>query len=73
MFTLHRYLGLAIALLVNIIGLTGSLIVFQTEILNADLQHRIGEIAPQREPLPIETILNIADDSLLATQSPTML
>ncbi|MBW4612448.1 MAG: PepSY domain-containing protein [Desmonostoc vinosum HA7617-LM4] len=56
-FTLHRYLGLAIALIVIMIGITGSLLVFHSEINAAELHHRIGAIAPQGQPLPVEAIL----------------
>ncbi len=31
-FTLHRYLGLAVGLVLIIVGLTGSLLVFEKEI-----------------------------------------
>lgn len=57
-FALHRYLGLAIALVVIIVGITGSLLVFRSEISHSALQQQIGAIVPQGEPLSVETILD---------------
>ncbi|MEH2084599.1 MAG: PepSY-associated TM helix domain-containing protein [Nostoc sp.] len=65
-FTLHRYIGLAIGLIAIIIGLTGSLLVFHDEISEFLLYRHIGTITPQgdaygnpkRERLPVEVILN---------------
>ncbi|MEH2083923.1 MAG: PepSY-associated TM helix domain-containing protein [Nostoc sp.] len=58
MFALHRYIGLGVGLIAIIVGLTGSLLVFHTEISDVQLYRQIGTITPQGEPLPIETILN---------------
>lgn len=57
-FTLHRYIGLAVGLITIIVGLTGTLLVFQSEISTFDQQRRIGTITPQGEPLPVEVVLN---------------
>jgi uncharacterized iron-regulated membrane protein len=57
-FVAHRYLGLAIALVVVVIGLTGSLLVFRHEIAHAALERQIGKIVPQGELLSVEKILN---------------
>ncbi|MBN3957581.1 PepSY domain-containing protein [Nostoc sp. NMS8] len=57
-FTLHRYIGLVVGLIAILVGLTGSLLVFHTEISNLDQQRRIGTITPQGEPLPIEVVIN---------------
>lgn len=59
-FVVHRYLGLAIGLIVILIGLTGSILVFHTEISQAQRYHQIGAIAPHGDTLPVETILNAA-------------
>ncbi|MBG1263853.1 PepSY-associated TM helix domain-containing protein [Nostoc commune] len=56
--TLHRYIGLAVGLIAIMVGLTGSLLVFQHEIISVQRHQQIGAIAPQGEPLPIERILN---------------
>ncbi|MEH2463576.1 PepSY-associated TM helix domain-containing protein [Nostoc sp.] len=57
-FTLHRYIGLVVGLIAILVGLTGSLLVFHSEINNFDQQRRIGTITPQGEPLPIEVVIN---------------
>ncbi|MBW4468805.1 MAG: PepSY domain-containing protein [Stenomitos rutilans HA7619-LM2] len=58
LFVLHRYLGLMVGLIAIVIGLTGSLLVFHTEISELQQHHQIGTITPQGRPLPIETIIN---------------
>ncbi|MDF5709473.1 MAG: PepSY-associated TM helix domain-containing protein [Nostoc sp. S4] len=57
-FPLHRYIGLAVGLIAIIAGLTGSLLVFHTEINNFDLQRQIGTITPVGKQLPVEVVLN---------------
>ncbi|NMF64796.1 PepSY-associated TM helix domain-containing protein [Brasilonema octagenarum] len=57
-FTLHRYIGLAVGLIAIIVGLTGSLLVFHSEISTFDQQRLFGTITPQGEPLPVEVVLN---------------
>lgn len=56
-FYFHRYLGLAIALAVITIGLTGSLLVFRNEIAHVDREARFGRIVPQEQVLPVEKII----------------
>ncbi|MDZ7963253.1 MAG: PepSY-associated TM helix domain-containing protein [Aulosira sp. DedQUE10] len=57
-FTLHRILGFAIAPIAILVGLTGSLIVFQREI-NEFLQHQqFGAIIPLGKRLSLEVILD---------------
>lgn len=57
-FVLHRYIELAVGLIAILVGLTGSLLVFHSEISAFDQQRRMGTITPQAEPLPLEVILN---------------
>jgi uncharacterized iron-regulated membrane protein len=57
-FPLHRYIGLAVGLILIIVGLTGSLLVFRTEIDAFLIRQQIGAIAPQGEKLPIRPILD---------------
>ncbi|WP_138502477.1 PepSY-associated TM helix domain-containing protein [Nostoc sp. PA-18-2419] len=57
-FTLHRYIGLVVGLIAIIVGLTGSLLVFHSEISSFDQQRQIGTIIPQGEMLPVELVLN---------------
>ncbi|MEH1845268.1 MAG: PepSY-associated TM helix domain-containing protein [Nostoc sp.] len=57
-FTLHRYIGLVVGLIAIIVGLTGSLLVFNSEISNFEQQRQIGKITPQGTQLPVEVVLN---------------
>ncbi|QLE49541.1 PepSY domain-containing protein [Nostoc sp. C057] len=57
-FTLHRYLGLAMGFVLIIIGLTGSLLVFQKEINHFLVAQQFGHISPQEAPLPLESVVN---------------
>ena len=64
-FFLHRYLGLVAALVLIIVGLTGSLLVFQHEIDEFLVSQQFGQVTPKgdaygnpkRERLPIESVL----------------
>ncbi|MEH2425432.1 MAG: PepSY-associated TM helix domain-containing protein [Nostoc sp.] len=57
-FTLHRILGFAIAPIAILVGLTGSLIVFQREIYEFQLYQQFGAIIPQGDRLSLEVILD---------------
>ena len=57
-FTLHRYIGLAIGLLLVIAGLTGGLLVFADEIDHFLLARQIGHVIPQGQQVSIESVLN---------------
>ncbi|MEH2448620.1 MAG: PepSY-associated TM helix domain-containing protein [Nostoc sp.] len=57
-FALHRYIGLAVGLIAIIVGLTGSLLVFQSEISDFQLHTQIGTITPKGKMLPVEVVLN---------------
>ncbi|MEH1832583.1 MAG: PepSY-associated TM helix domain-containing protein [Nostoc sp.] len=61
-FTLHRYIGLAIGLVLIVIGLTGSLLVFNGEISEFITTCKFGQVIPQAQEQLIapEKILNIA-------------
>lgn len=65
-FTLHRYLGLALGLIAIIVGLTGSLLIFHSEISQYDQQLQSGIILPQGEQLPIETVFNTVKQAYAA-------
>jgi uncharacterized iron-regulated membrane protein len=56
-FQLHRYLGLGIGLILVLVGLTGSLLVFHTEIEAALVERQFGTILPQGELISIDQIL----------------
>ena len=62
-FALHRYIGLVVGLIAIIIGLTGSLLVFKSEISDFQQHNQIGTITPQGEMLPIEVVLNTVKKS----------
>lgn len=57
-FHLHRYIGLAVGLLLIIVGLTGSLLVFSDEIDHFLLRRQIGHIIPSGQRVSIESVLD---------------
>ncbi len=57
-FTLHQYIGLVVGLLLIIVGLTGSLLVFQHEIDQFLVQRQCGQVIPQQQRVSIESVLN---------------
>lgn len=57
-FTLHRYLGLAVGLLLVIVGLTGSLLVFEPELDRASIHFQFGKIIPQTEQVSILSVVD---------------
>ncbi|MBN4002089.1 PepSY-associated TM helix domain-containing protein [Nostoc sp. LPT] len=67
-FGLHRYIGLAVGLIAIIVGLTGSLLVFQSEIIAHQKYSQIETITHKGEMLPIEVVLNTVKNSY-ASQS----
>ncbi|XHX77300.1 MAG: PepSY-associated TM helix domain-containing protein [Stenomitos frigidus ULC029] len=56
-FQLHRYLGLICGVVLIIIGTTGSLLIFEPELEHQLIEHRIGAIEPQGNPIGIDAIL----------------
>ncbi|MGI2908683.1 PepSY-associated TM helix domain-containing protein [Tolypothrix sp. VBCCA 56010] len=58
-FTLHRYLGLVVGLILIIVGLTGSLLVFQEEIDHFLVHLQFGQVIPQGQRLSIESIVGV--------------
>lgn len=59
-FILHRYIGLAVGLLLAFVGLTGSLLVFEPEISEFLTTCQFGQVIPQEQQLSSEKILDIA-------------
>ena len=57
-FSLHRYIGLAVGLILIIIGVTGSFLVFQKEFDQYLLQRQFGQITPQPQRVAIESVVN---------------
>ncbi|MBO3459281.1 PepSY-associated TM helix domain-containing protein [Aetokthonos hydrillicola] len=57
-FILHRFFGLTVGLIMIVVGVTGSLLVFQNEI-SYQLEHRLyGHIAPQEQQVTPDSVLN---------------
>ncbi|MGI2902636.1 PepSY-associated TM helix domain-containing protein [Tolypothrix sp. VBCCA 56010] len=56
-FYLHRYIGLIVGLVLIIIGLTGSLLVFEKEINQFLLSQQFGQVIPQEQRIKVETVL----------------
>ena len=48
-FYLHRYLGLVLGLLLILIGITGSLLIFEREIENFSISRQFGNLTPQEQ------------------------
>jgi len=57
-FTLHRYIGLAVGLILVIVGLTGSLLVFEHELDDWAIQQRFGHVVPQEQRLSTGTLVD---------------
>jgi uncharacterized iron-regulated membrane protein len=63
-FHLHRYLGLVSGLILVVIGFTGSLLVFSSEIEHQLIQNRIGKVIPQGDPISIDQIFTAVRSEL---------
>jgi uncharacterized iron-regulated membrane protein len=59
-FTLHRYIGLVVGLLLAFVGLTGSLLVFKPEIEQFLFAQQFGHIVPQQQMVSIDAVLGTA-------------
>ncbi|MDZ8032219.1 PepSY-associated TM helix domain-containing protein [Nostoc sp. DedSLP04] len=57
-FTLHRYLGLTVGLVLVIVGLTGSLLVFEQDFDHVAIAQQYGHITPQKEQLSPESAID---------------
>lgn len=57
-FTLHRYVGLAVGLILVVIGLTGSLLVFEPELDRALIHAQFGNIVPQSQQVSIPSVVD---------------
>ncbi|BAY99595.1 peptidase [Tolypothrix tenuis PCC 7101] len=68
-FQLHRYLGLAAGLIIMVVGLTGSLLVFEEEISHLLLEVQFGKITPQPQQF---SILSIIDNVKAAYPDPSL-
>jgi uncharacterized iron-regulated membrane protein len=79
---IHRYLGLFLGLILSVIGITGSLLVFSTELEEDLIFRQIGKITPGETQINIDQIFatiqaevaripNLTLGNLLVPQSPT--
>lgn len=59
-FILHRYIGLAVGLLIAFVGLTGSLLVFKPEMGQFLITQQVGSIVPQPQMVSIDAVLETA-------------
>ncbi|MDZ8261517.1 PepSY-associated TM helix domain-containing protein [Nostoc sp. ChiQUE01b] len=57
-FTLHRYLGLAVGLVLIIVGFTGSLLVFEQDFDHFMIAQQYGQITPQQVQISPESVMN---------------
>lgn len=57
-FTLHRYIGLAVGIILVIVGLTGSLLVFEHEMDDWAIQQRFGHVVAQEQRLSTATLVD---------------
>ena len=55
-FSFHRYIGLAVGLILVIVGLTGSLLVFNHEINTALVKQKYERVIPQSQTLSLDAI-----------------
>jgi uncharacterized iron-regulated membrane protein len=58
-FSLHRIIGLLIGLLLIVIGLTGSLLVFEAEISDWLIIRQFGQVVPSNQRLAPDILLDI--------------
>ncbi|AVH69346.1 PepSY-associated TM helix domain-containing protein [Nostoc sp. 'Lobaria pulmonaria (5183) cyanobiont'] len=56
-FTLHRYLGLTVGLVMVIVGLTGSLLVFEQDFDHFMIAQQYGQITPQQVQVSPESVV----------------
>ena len=59
-FSIHRYIGLVIGLLLILIGITGSLLVFHSDIDDWIVSQQFGVVIPQGQPISIDRTVEIA-------------
>jgi uncharacterized iron-regulated membrane protein len=57
-FSLHRYIGLAVGIILVIIGLTGSLLVFQKELDSILVKQKFEQVIPQSPTVSLDVVAN---------------
>ncbi|WP_373540184.1 PepSY-associated TM helix domain-containing protein [Chamaesiphon sp.] len=61
-FQAHRYIGLAVAMILIIVGLTGSILVFYPEMDNYRIDRQFGTVIPQGEKISSDRAIEIVKD-----------
>jgi uncharacterized iron-regulated membrane protein len=61
-FQAHRYIGLAVAIILIIVGLTGSILVFYPEMDNYRIDRQFGTVIPQGEKISYERAIEVVKD-----------
>ncbi|MEH2333861.1 PepSY-associated TM helix domain-containing protein [Nostoc sp.] len=56
-FYLHRYLGLVLGLIIVVIGVTGTLWMFDAEVYHLVLGQRLTQVTPQGKPLSLDVLV----------------
>ncbi|BCL34198.1 PepSY-associated TM helix domain-containing protein [Nostoc sp. MS1] len=69
-FYIHRYMGLVVGLILVVIGLTGSLLVFEPEIEDFLVAQKYGHIVPQGQPVSIDEVVTTINKEI--TKQPGM-
>jgi uncharacterized iron-regulated membrane protein len=57
-FSLHRYIGLTVGLILIIVGLTGSILVFQKEIDSVLVKQKFEQVIPQAQTVSLDVVTN---------------
>jgi uncharacterized iron-regulated membrane protein len=57
-FSLHRYIGLAVGIILVIVGLTGSLLVFQKELDSILVKQKFEQVIPQSQTVSLDVVAN---------------
>jgi uncharacterized iron-regulated membrane protein len=61
-FQVHRYIGLAVAIVIIIVGLTGSILVFYPEMDNYLLDRQFGTVISQGEKISYTQVIDLAKE-----------
>lgn len=62
-FSFHRYIGLTVGLILVIVGLTGSLLVFQREINAILVKQQFERVVPQEQTLSLDAIATLVSNT----------
>jgi uncharacterized iron-regulated membrane protein len=60
-FSWHRYIGLAVGIVLAIVGLTGSILVFYPEMDHAMLTNKVGQIAEQGDRISVAAAIETVE------------